>query len=308
MLCTPRKTPWNSTRFPSLEVSAIFQATSECRVCMFENLKPYDWCHCCCFFGRILIWASSCFKLFVHFWPSNDALSIGRSCWFWPRDGAHCRLESLLMVMTHRCLNPIVLGRVGWWVKASRRDLVRGDLVPPHWVELRRIVVHCGFPKHLYVSYEGVSFLPAISWPRTACGVAKTGIFLNHLSNWGPRFNQMSPGSRTVGNRNDCIEAAFGAFLRAKWKGTKRRRGTSHRILSGLQPKSNPVALDISALLPLASWPFWLMMIFTYFYILLGLCLKLKDGNDGFEWLPGPMCCAGSARGQPCGTWLRPMM
>ena len=65
---------------------------------------------------------------------------------------------------------------------------------------------------------------------------------------------------------NDCIEAAFGAFLRAKWKGTKRRRGTSHRILSGLQPKSNLVALDISALLPLASWPFWFMMIFTYFY------------------------------------------
>lgn len=160
--------------------------------------KPYDWCHCCCFFGCILIWASSWFKLFVHFGPSNDALSIGRSCWFWPRDGARCRLESLLMVMTHRCLNPIVLGRVGWWVKAW---CFSGDLVPPHWVELRRIVVHCWFPKQLYVSYEGVSFLPAISWPRTAWGVAKAGIFLNHLSNWGPRFNQMSPGSRTVGSR-----------------------------------------------------------------------------------------------------------
>ena len=40
--------------------------------------KPYDWCHCCCFFGCILIWASSWFKLFGHFGPSNDALSIGR--------------------------------------------------------------------------------------------------------------------------------------------------------------------------------------------------------------------------------------
>ena len=97
MLRTPRKNPWDSTRFPSLAVSAIFQALV--------------------FVGCILILASSCFKLFVHFGPSNDALSIGRSCWFWP-DGAHCRLESLLMVMTHRCLNPIVLGRVGWWVKA----------------------------------------------------------------------------------------------------------------------------------------------------------------------------------------------
>jgi len=116
------------------EVSAIFQATRVQGLYIWEPqalwLMPL-----LLFFCRIVIWASSCFKLFVHFGPSNDALSIGRSCWFWHRDGARCRLESLLMVMTHRCLNPIVLGRVGWWVKASRRDLVRGDLVPPHWVE-----------------------------------------------------------------------------------------------------------------------------------------------------------------------------
>lgn len=143
-----------------------------------------------------MIWASSCFKLFVHFGPSNDALSIGRSCWFWHRDGARCRLESLLMVMTHRCLNPIVLGRVGWWVKAwfsswwfSATALSWGELwytvdsqnnsmyLVRAWVFLQQ----SHGPGLLAVSLKLVSF-----WTTWAIGA------------W---FNQMSPGSRTVGSR-----------------------------------------------------------------------------------------------------------
>ena len=204
----------------------------------------------------------------VDFGPETERVAGWKACWWWWHTAAWIQ----------SC----------WAVSGveSRRDLVRG---------LRRIVVHCGFPKQLYVSYEGVSLLPAISWPRTACGVAKAGIFLNHE----PRVSYCGQSHPTIALRRPLV-LSFGQSGRGRNGGVERATGSYQvcnlRVIS----------------LPLTSvpTPFSLLTLLVHddFYILLRLCLKLKDGNNGFEWLPGPMCCAGSARGQPCGTWFRPMM